>query len=344
MNNLVILTDYKGFFGSKQKSKVYRGGMDIEMLTKHFKDNGFHVKICTFADVDLAELLKLNPAIIYTSSEDLHGNYKSYIEDVILLLENAGLFIIPTFKQLRAHNNKVCMEMLRESAGLEMIKTIKTKYFGTFEELAMKADNIELPAVIKTHSGAMSRGVRLARTRGELLRFGRDLCKSPNMRHDLKEIGRSVKYKGYIRESKNRNKFIVQTFIPGLSNDWKILVYGDKYYILFRGNRANDFRASGSGNFQFRRDIPDGILDYAEKVFDYFNVPNISLDVGFDGNKFHLIEFQFLYFGTTTLEKSPLFFTRKDNKWEIVEETSSLEQVYADSIVRYIERTAFDHK
>jgi len=49
----------------------------------------------------------------------------------------------------------------------------------------------------------------------------------------------------------HRSKFIVQEFIPDLSNDWKVLVFWDKYYVLRRKNRPNDFRASGSGLFSF---------------------------------------------------------------------------------------------
>ena len=110
------------------------------------------------------------------------------------------------------------------------------------------------------------------------------------------------------------------------------------YYILYRGVRDNDFRASGSGNFIFKEEIPNGILDFAEEVFEYLDVPNLSIDVGYDGNNFYLFEFQALYFGTTTIEKSPFYFTKKDSTWSIQREKSELEKEYVNSIVNYIER------
>ena len=65
---------------------------------------------------------------------------------------------------------------------------------------------------------------------------------SKDIFNELWDWGRSFKHKAYIRDSKYRKKFIVQNFIEDLSNDWKILVFGKKYYILCRETRKNDFR------------------------------------------------------------------------------------------------------
>jgi hypothetical protein len=105
---------------------------------------------------------------------------------------------------------------------------------------------------------------------------------------------------------------------------------------LYRGVRDNDFRASGSGKFEFRKELPEGMLDFAYSIKEYFNVPNISLDIGFDGEKFHLIEFQFLYFGTKTLEKSQFYFERIKDQWIVKDEKSCLEEVYVKSVINYI--------
>jgi hypothetical protein len=71
--------------------------------------------------------------------------------------------------------------------------------------------------------------------------------------------------------------------IPGLENDWKILCFGDKFFVLRRANRDNDFRASGSGKFVFRRDLPKGMLEFALKVYLHLEVPNLSVDIAFNG-------------------------------------------------------------
>ena len=107
---------------------------------------------------------------------------------------------------------------------------------------------------------------------------------------------------------------------------------GERAYAFRRFKRKNDFRASGSGFFDFVKDVPDGILDYAKKVFEEFDVPFISLDVAHKNSNFYLIEFQFVHFGTYTLEKSPFYFQQNENSWQVMNSTSILEQEFAASI------------
>lgn len=337
MKKIVILVDYKGFFGSKQKSPIYRGGMDLNLLLKLFNEKGFDVEILHFTQINLFKVKQENPFVIYTSSEDFGGFYKSFIEDIIFNLENIGVKCLPSFSYLRAHNNKSYMELLRSTKNFEELSSISSQVFGTFEEIKNSSFEFQFPVVIKPASGAMSRGVGIAHNHNELLRKTQKISLTRNFFIDLKDRLRKLKYGDrYVPESLNRNKFIVQNFIPNLNNDWKVLVYGNKLFVLYRGNRKNDFRASGSGKFIFRKDIPEGILDYAYGIMKKFDVPNISLDIGFDGERFHTLEFQFLYFGTTTLEKSPFYFEKKNNAWDIVDKNLCLEEVYVESIVNYL--------
>lgn len=338
---IVILTDYKGFFGSKQKSSIYRGGMDISRIIQLFNKNGYETKVMEMAAVDKDYLNFHHPYILYTSSEDKHGFYKSYVEDIVFDLEQRGFNLIPNYAYLKAHNNKVAMELLRMRSSLDSIQSIQTKTYGCYEELLQEKQLPQFPLVIKTASGAMSRGVAKAENEKDLLVAAKSLSLSCFFKHDLKEILRKIKYGAkYTIESFNRNKFIVQNLIPNLSNDYKVLVYGDRAYALYRGNRDNDFRASGSGKFHFTKQLPDGMLDYAYAIKEFFKVPHISLDIAFDGTIFHLIEFQFLYFGTTTLEKSPHYFLLDKNTktWCLIKASSDIEEVYVNSIIDYIQQ------
>jgi len=183
----------------------------------------------------------------------------------------------------------------------------------------------------------MSRGVSKAETLAELIRNAKAISSSKDFWHDLKEKLREIKYfKKFARESFYREKFIVQNLVEGLSNDWKVLVYGNRCYALYRGVRDGDFRASGSGKFIFKDDLPSGMLDFAFEIKNYFDVPHISLDIGFDGKNFHLIEFQFIYFGTTTIEKAPFYFEKQSNEWVLCHSSSDLEVEYVKSIVEYL--------
>ena len=76
----------------------------------------------------------------------------------------------------------------------------------------------------------------------------------------------------------------------------------------------DDFRASGSGNFNYDKVLPDGLLNFCNEIYKEFNIPSLSLDIAYDGNQYYLIEFQAVYFGTYTLEAAPYYFQLINNK------------------------------
>lgn len=336
MKTITLLTDYLGHFESKFTAIPYRSGMDISLLKKYFGERDFHINIQGFADIDFRKNSYKNEVFLYTSSEDSGSFYKSYIEDIILGLTLSGAYILPDFKYLRANNNKVFMEILRDLAVKSIFKNISSYHFGVIEELLDRMNKFENISVVKSSAGAMSSGVLLSHNKGDLIKKGKKISKTINLLRELKELVRKVKHKNYIRESRHRKKFVVQNLIPDLTNDWKILIYGRKYFVLNRQNRENDFRASGSGRLSFKKEIPDGILDFAKSVYEELDVPNLSIDVGFANNQFYLFEFQALYFGTYTVVYSPFYFRQINNLWKIIEEKSILEKVYAESICDYL--------
>lgn len=341
MRDIVLLTDYKGNIGSRYDAKPYRSGMDNKLLKSYFRMNDFIPSFLPFNEVNINDPSWRNTPVLYSSQEDKGHHYKSYIEDIVFALELAGAHVIPAFKYLRAHDNKVFMELLRNNVGVDSHNELKTFHFGTVEELNRFDDRISFPVVIKGAVGAMSKNVMLARNKKELYKNAKMISKTHYFSHDLKEIGRKIKYPGYIKESRNRQKFIVQEFIPGLENDWKVLVFGSRIYVLYRGVKENDFRASGSKVFKFNEDslIPPGLLDYAQMFFSRLEVPSISLDIVKRKNHFNVVEFQAIYFGTSTHLKSNGYFCNNDGKWKKRLELLDLEKIYVDSIVEFIKNS-----
>jgi len=336
-DTIIILLDYKSRFESKYTAVPYRSGMNKEKLRDEFISKGYEVKFLEFSEVKFRYDWK-DVIVLYTSQEDFDYKYKSFIEDVILGLELAGAIVLPAYKLLRANNNKVFMEILRDVIPFEGIKGITSKVFGTIEELESSIDSIEFPVVLKTAGGAMSRGVSLASNRTELISQVKKISRSLQPKSELRDFIRSKRWKGYIKESKFRNKFIIQNMIPNLANDYKVLIYGTKYFFLRRDVKKNDFRASGSGRFSFLKEYPEGMLEYAKSIRDLLEVPNISLDVCFDGKDFYIIEFQALYFGTTTIEKSLFHYVFSEGEFKIVDEKPVLEKVYVESIVHFLSK------
>lgn len=344
MKNIYLITDYKNFFGSKWKANPYRSGLDKEYMLKLFVNQGYNLVITPAALVDVSSDHWKDALVLYTSSEEPGLHYKSYLEDIILALELKGAKVIPKAKFLRAHENKVFMEQLRKILIPTESRTIDAFSFGSSEELqrAIIDKRIKLPTVIKTASGAMGKGVYLAKTENELLKIAKEISSTLDIKRSLKEKIRAQKHKGYLPESQHQKKFIIQPFIPNLTCDWKLLVYGNKIFILQRNIKGNDFRASGSG-YNYKAGSESGFpFKYLDFIYDFFiklAVPNLSVDFAYDGENPYIIEFQALYFGTSTQYRSKDYYELINDNWVLKENTVDQESIYVDSIVSYIALT-----
>ena len=333
---VLLLVDYRSYFYSSVRSRG--ASMQLGQLRQYFEDYGYELVIKKFSEIDFRNENFCGCYVLYQSSEDRDLHYKSYIEDIMLALQYQGAILIPDFYKLRAHHNKVFMEFLRDLSPRDEIKSIVSRAYGTYEDFATNLSNHAHSVVIKPASGALSYGVKLATSDSEKKRYAKDVSCSFNTLDWIKNLVNIFIRKKYIPKSNFRKKFIVQNFIPGLKGDYKILVYDDKYYVLSRQVRKNDFRASGSGIFSYPTELPSGLLDFAKLVFDNFETPFISLDIAFHDNKFFLIEFQMISFGSYTLEMSEFYFCLNDDKWQIEYEVPVLEREVARSVINYIEK------
>jgi len=336
MKRILLITDYQDRFSSKFSATPYRSGMDKEQLAAYFLDSGFKAEFLPYSMIDFRKQSFKDEIVLYTSSEDSGLVYKSFLEDIIYGLELQGARLIPPFKYLKAHENKVFMEILKDLMPIPEIKNIRSEYFGTLEDLKRVDMSGQSEIVLKGSAGSSSDAVRKASSKKQLIRLATKLSRTRDWRYHIWDFGRSFKHRGYRRESRHRNKFLVQNFVPGMDCDWKVLVFGKKYYLLERKVRRNDFRASGSGRFSYPNQVPNGLLDFTHQLFDYLELPFLSLDIGFDGNQFYLLEYQTLHFGTYTLENSPYYFVRKDTGWQRIEGASQLEKVFVESVVHYL--------
>jgi len=347
MKNLLILTDYNNEYLISYNNKDEYVSMDVKKIENVFISRGFNVKVMEFSELDFNTCYR-DYFVLYQTSETIGQFYKKYIEDIIYYLQMTGAKVIPEYKYLKAHHNKGFMELLRNTFLDESLKTISSKYYGSDIE-ALK-DKTRLPVVIKQISGSGSTSVYCAKTRSEYKKYVKkasktiigygcyNLC-STVVKNQIKKIISilSSKYRRKIAK-KVYYPFIVQNFIQELSGDYKVLYFGGKYYTLYRKNRENDFRASGGGRL-YEVPMEDNIplLNFAKKLVKEIDFPIIGMDIGFDGNQYHLLEFQMIHNGPYTLQRSNYYFIRKDNQWECVNEKSDLEEEFSRSICEYIE-------
>ena len=317
--------------------------MDLELLTSYFDKLNWNIKSIQYKDVDFRNNNFKNNFILYCSSEDDGLHYKDYIEDILLGLEMQQAILIPKFYYFRAHHNKVFCEIIRDISDSKHMKNLKSNYYGTFEEYsAMTNFSIDEKVVLKVPDESCGNGVFLSENTIERDKTVLSISHTPQTKTEriknfIKKHLNSKRHP-FIFQSSNRKKFIIQEFISGLNSDWKILIYNNKYYALSRKIRKNDFRASGSNILDFSVKPPVELLNYSKSIYESFNVPYASLDICVKNNQYYLIEFQFISFGTATLEDSLWHFVCEDGEWHPIEGTSTLEEETAESIVAWISK------
>lgn len=321
MKEIILLTDHRNYFYSSIENLHDYTSMDVEKIVTSLNSYGYKVKEMKLSEIDFEDSY-LNKYILYQSTEDKGSFYKSYIEDIILALSSRGATLLPAFEFLRAHHNKNYMELIRLGFNDQDLKTIKSKFYGN--SLEALSETFQFPVVVKTAEGSGSLGVKLARNNKELLKIIRKLG-SVVLINEWKDVIKiltdrleslSLGYKKNLSYlTPYRKKIIIQNFIPNLDGDYKVLYFSGKYYTLYRENRENDFRASGSGKLF---SVPDednaDLLDFAEKVVQEIDYPLLGMDIGFDGTRYHLLEFQVISFGTYTLQASEYWYEKNKDK------------------------------
>lgn len=355
MKTIIILEDHNDYTATSLKSGINRS-IDQEKLKKRLKDKGYNVLVESLHNLS-EKHLEAGMYVFYPSSEDAGLFYKEYIGDILMDLEDRGLVLLPRYKYFRAHHNKVFMELLRKQLKHEELRTISTKNFYDMRDLKNSLqvieDTVKYPMVIKTSSGSGAAGVALAKDRKELFKKTKRMGEIIYKRKGdfiFKNVGLSKAKtivlklfgKPHMTRTYPREKMVVQSFIHNLQYDYKVLIYGDKYYVLKRLIRDNDFRASGSGKLIFPDVLNDEIckvLDLAKMLFEELDVPMLSVDIAYDGNKCHMIEFQCLSFGPYTMQFSNAYYMmKKGGGWERVNAQSDLESEIAVSLDGYIRR------
>jgi len=350
MKSLIILTDEQSeFLVSRADPKGYTS-MDVNKIVNYFKTRDFSVRVCKFSELDLRDEFK-GVYFLYQSSETAGGFYKRYIESIIYFLEKKGAITLPEYEYLRAHHDKVSMELMRSGFSDKALKTLESRPYGSWVD-ALNYDS-GFPVVVKAASSSASAGVFLARNKSEydkiVRKAGRvivaggpaDLLTGwikTQSKRLIKQIDPSKKkYYWKYNTTPLSMPLVVQPFVDGLEGDFKVLFFGGKYFGLYRKNRKNDFRASGSGSLLGVPDDKfDGLLNYARKVTAEINFPMIGMDIGFDGKDYHLIEFQMIDMGTSALQRSEFWHEFRDDKLIRYYGKSDLEEEFSRSILTFI--------
>ncbi|WP_367103880.1 RimK family alpha-L-glutamate ligase [uncultured Psychrobacter sp.] len=323
-----IATLPNGFFGSTGQSWKSLNVNKIAGLLE------YNTEIITINDLKNIELNE-SDTVVYTSSDE--ENIRLYMRDIMYFI-NQKCRILPNYNMLLGHENKGFQELLRKELGFG---NLKGNYFFDIDDSILPT-----PKVLKTVSGAGSSGVFLVKNKKDMKDI-KDNHFDVSKKRRLIKLQRRIKLKRnefyfYKYRHKGFNRFVEQEFIPNLKNDFKILVFGNRFYTLKRSIRKNDFRASGSGLFEYVT-APEEVLNFAKSIFSKLDNPYASLDIAQSANGCHLIEFQGTNFGPLALLKSSTRKVFLDNNWIEEKNDQDLEENFAYAINMFLGNSSSIH-
>ncbi len=340
--NLLFLTNRKRFFGQWRKPWV---SMDSDRIQHLLEEQGLRVERHSFDEIVSRADSVTNSFIFYSFSQK--PNTRRYIADLMRYLDDGTNTLIPSYDLLLCHENKGFQQLLKKRLGLE---DLKTYYFSSKDEL--EGYDIPYPVVLKTVEGSNAKGVFLVRDRTELLRsLARNTPQNLLTRLDLvrrryfrrrkhhrefpgySNIRDYYQYRDYIL---NETNFVLQEFVPGLTFDYRVLALVDKYYIAKRHVREGDFRASGAKRHDFDFEPEPSLLDYARHVYERFDTPFLSMDIGPTSRGYGLFEFQALHFGIYWFVKSRGYYVSRKGRWVFVPSKPDIEVEIAAALAKHI--------
>ncbi len=345
MNNpeIVLVTDKNNFFGQTRKPWV---PINLEIFIRTLNLNGISVNKLSFDEIALNIDNLTGKVIFYAFSQK--SNTREYIKSLILHLQKSNK-VIPNFDMLFIHENKGYQELLKKSLGVPSLKSYYINDINSIDKL-----NIDFPIVFKTPDGSNGNGVFLCHCKNDIFKIYRKLNKLPlKIKFDLlrrkylrtkktfdfyPEYNNLSDYIQFKQYSENFAPFILQEFVANLKCDYRVLILFDKYFVIKRLTKDNDFRASGSKKFIIEEEINPEILNFAELIYNKFDSPYLSIDVVDSGSGCHLIEYQALHFGVSALVRNNNYYQKTDNNWKRYDAKTKIEEEMAISLSKYLNK------
>ena len=222
------------------------------------------------------------------------------VRNVLNAIESAGKIVYPNHDSNWHFDNKTAQKYLLEAIGAPMVKS---HVFYDLKNATDWAQQTEYPLVFKLKGGSGSSNVFLIRSFSKAKRIISKILKKGIKGHSYsvyaKEKFRHFKANGSIKEllkivyrlfvKADSDKMFLpekgyayfQDFVPNNDSDTRIVVIGEKAFGIKRMVRENDFRASGSGVFEYN-DINLDAVRIAFETSKKLKMQSVAFDFIFD--------------------------------------------------------------
>ena len=231
-------------------------------------------------------------------------------KQILFALEHSGFKVFPDFKTAWHFDDKVGQKYLLESINVPMVKS----YLFLDKKEALKwVKSTSFPKVFKLRGGAGSSNVKLVQTKKQAIQLIKKAFGKGFRQYDKwqKLKDRTYKYKSgkssFFDVMKalarlnmepdfsktigpERGYVYFQDFIPHQNSDTRIIIIGNKAFALKRMVRENDFRASGSGEFYYDRELFDErCVQLSFEINKKIKSQSLAVDFVFDENNVPLV-------------------------------------------------------
>jgi glutathione synthase/RimK-type ligase-like ATP-grasp enzyme len=247
------------------------------------------------------------------------GDYQAvlFARQLIYSIEKMGLKVFPDSNTCWHFDDKVGQKYLLEAVNAHLVPS----YVFYDKQVAMNwIAQADFPKVLKLRGGAGSANVRLVKNKRQAKRlckkaFGRGFKPITGYFNDFKTKAKKIRSVSTLIEKlkrlpqslnciyntnffmrRERGYIYFQDFVPGNVYDTRIVVIGDKAFGLRRYVRKNDFRASGSGAIEYKKEsINEKCVLSAFRLSRKLKTQSLACDFLFKNNEVQIVEISYTY-------------------------------------------------
>lgn len=261
-----------------------------------------------------------------------HVSYKDAIaaKSILYSLEKSGIKVYPNLETCWHFDDKIAQKYLLESIEAPLIPS---HVFYSKEDAITWAKTTQYPKVFKLKGGAGGTNVKLVHNFSQCARiintaFGKGFSpydnwnafkdrikKSNSLSSFFKAIGRVIVPNEFVRMGARQKGYVYfQDYIPNNDSDIRIIVINKiRAYGFRRMNRKGDFRASGSGIFEYDG-IPLEAVRVAMNTAKRLSMQSVAFDFVMYNDQPVIVEMSY-GFGTKGSSKCKGYWT-EDLKWK----------------------------
>ena len=246
-----------------------------------------------------------------------HASSKSslFVRPLLFAVQQSGKVVFPDFNTAWHFDDKIAQKYLLELYDFPLVKTY---VFYSKSDALLWAKTTIYPKVFKLRGGAGSVNVKLVRSLGDAQRLIKKAF-GHGFKHDsvipfsemwtkyrlgkvtlmklIKSFARIFVKTEYAKiHGRERGYIYFQDYIPDNNHDIRVIVIDGKAFAIKRMVRKNDFRASGSGFIEYKKEnFNESTIKLSFEIADKLNSQCLALDYVYADNKPLLVEISYGY-------------------------------------------------